>query len=145
MSDTLKKKKKRRPTFGVWNDSGWIAVGLLFISHDSDALLFILLLLYKGFSVFIQPTIFQEMHNLIFFIFFLHVEIYVWLGGVERGRVWENGRVELFKSLQMPGTKLFFCIAVWHPFAPVAGLISSQELTLVIVIWGLMVSLCPES
>lgn len=64
-----------------------------FISHGSDALLLILLLLYKEFSVsvFIQPTIFQEMHNLdIFFSCFMWKYVYVCVGGGGVGK-WEGG------------------------------------------------------
>lgn len=72
MSDTLKKKKKKEANlWGLewfWLNRTWVT--FLFISHGSDELLLILLLLYKKFSVsvFIQPSIFQETHNLdIFF------------------------------------------------------------------------------
>lgn len=88
-----------------------------FISHGSDALLLILLLLYKEFSVsvFIQPTIFQEMHNLdIFFLLYVEICVCVCLGGGGGGGVGcgEVGGWGSFKSLQMLGSKLFLCNAV---------------------------------
>lgn len=95
MSDTLKKKKKEANLWGLeWFWLNWSWVTPVFISRDSDALLLILLLLYKEFSVsvFIQPTIFQETCNLdIFCCMWLCVCMCVAGGGV-------GGReVELFR------------------------------------------------
>lgn len=148
MSDTLKEKKKEANLWGLewfWLNCSWVTFP--FISHGSDALLLILLLLYKEFSVsvFIQLTIFQEMHNLdIFFSCFMWKYVYACVGGGGVG-CGEVGRWGSFKSLQMLGSKLFLCNAVWHPSAQVVWLISSEELTFVIMIWGLLVLLCPES
>lgn len=103
MSDTLKEKKKEANLWGLewfWLNCSWVTFP--FISHGSDALLLILLLLYKEFSVsvFIQPTIFQEMHNLdIFFSCFMWKYVYACVGGGERrGRVWGSGRVGIFQE-----------------------------------------------
>lgn len=97
MSDTLKKKKKEANLWGLeWFWLNWSWVTPVFISRDSDALLLILLLLYKEFSVsvFIQPTIFQETCNLdIFCCMWLCVCMCVAGGGV-------GGReVELFRRV----------------------------------------------
>lgn len=89
MSDTLKEKKKEANLWGLewfWLNCSWVTFP--FISHGSDALLLILLLLYKEFSVsvFIQPTIFQEMHNLdIFFLLYVEICVCVCWGGGEEG------------------------------------------------------------
>lgn len=98
MSDTLKKKKEAN-LWGLewfWLNCSWVT--FLFISHGSDALLLILLLFYKEFSVsvFIQPTMFQETYNLdIFFYMWQRV----WMCAGER-----RGGGTTYKSPPMSGS-----------------------------------------